>query len=391
MDSSDYRKVLDAMPEIGVYVIREDDHKVLYFNKRMRNALSEIAEGKVCSEIWKGSCANCPLLLIGERKTARSVSYNPFFGGEVDTAVARILWEDNIPAFAITVMPRHLYLEEERTADAQRDMQIAAVLKACYSLMNIVDIKSGNCERFRLNGAAGMEKTLVGDYYYFVQQALDRFVHPEDAENYRRMLSLEHLRETAATVDDYLVETCQYRTREASTRWIEQQIIYSRQEDTVTVNILGQDITKRKLKEEEQLQVLQDRAYIISSLSSLYFSTYYVNLESDTYRAVTQLGRVGDVLGGEVNCTAALRIYAENFIHPEDREKYLEIMSIENWQKNLRWWHPYMAMEYRKLPEGEEKDCEWVRATAVMARIGTDDLPKTVLYVAQDITETRKM
>ena len=31
--------------------------------------------------------------------------------------------------------------------------------------------------------------------------------------------------------------------------------------------------------------------------------------------------------------------------------------------------------------------CQLVRATAVMAQTGTDDMPKTVVYVARDITE----
>lgn len=52
-------------------------------------------------------------------------------------------------------------------------------------------------------------------------------------------------------------------------------------------------------------ELVEDWAYIISSLSSLFFSTYYLNLEQDTFRAVTQLRRVGDLLGNEVNCTAA--------------------------------------------------------------------------------------
>lgn len=288
----------------------------------------------------------------------------------------------------------HAVYEDEdarrESADAWRDAQLAAILKSRYSMMNTVDLKSGQCERLGLNKASGLEKTLIGDYHYYIQQALSRFVHPEDAEKCREVLSLEHLREKAETGEDGLMETCRYRTREEPVRWIEQQVIYVRQKDKATVHILGRDITGEKRREEERLQTLEDRAYIISSMSSLFFSTYYVNVENDTFRTVAQLSRVGDVLGSEVNCTAALRIYAENFVHPDDREKYLEVMNIQNWVENLRWWHPSVAIEYRKMPEetdNGEKDCEWIRATAILARIGTDDMPKTVIYVAQNITE----
>ena len=87
---------------------------------------------------------------------------------------------------------------------------------------------------------------------------------------------------------------------------------------------------------------------IIGSLSRLFSSTYYVNLEQDTYRAVIQLRRVGDVLGDEVSFTAGLQIYANHFIHPDDRREYLRVMSVDNLRRELRWWNPCVAVEYRR-------------------------------------------
>ena len=47
-------------------------------------------------------------------------------------------------------------------------------------------------------------------------------------------------------------------------------------------------------------------------------------------------------------------------------------------------------MEYRKLWEGEEPDSwEWVRATAVLALSDADDMPKTAVYVAQNMTDSQ--
>lgn len=100
------------------------------------------------------------------------------------------------------------------------------------------------------------------------------------------------------------------------------------------------------------------------------------------------------MLGSEVDCSEALRIYAENFIYPDDREEYLKVMNVQNWLQTLRWWQPFVALEYRKLPDAPLKDPKaysWVRATAVVAQIGMDDIPKTVVYVAQDISESKKV
>ncbi len=646
MESKDYEIILNSMPETAIYVIRQDNHSLLYFNKRVRTVSPEVRLGLTCHEVWTGSCVNCPLLTIQDRQESRSLSYNATFGGVVDMVATRMLWKDTIPAFVVSVTPRiessgyvyrkilrldlgrnrydvlkfdgatwlsrqgtenlsrefenlagsgmvhpedvarfraftdinHLrnalsgsksiltciyrrlyeqefrwnlvevvpafdYSEENQTAmfcvkdvhdtmreglereegnvrsrnallavseqsfgiyaihldsgivdpireegrdpkarfsdslvwddfiqeqiierlhpayqDAFRtkfskasllkakesgeqetellcqweiggayryisvtahlsaehgschqavismenmdeqirkelahskhDMQIAAILKSRFSTMTTVNLENGQCERIYLDSSSELKDAMVGDYNYYTQLLLPR-LYPEDMIHYSGMMSLEHLREKARATENYAEEICQYRTKDTPPRWLEQHIIYSRQNGRIVVNILGHDITDEKSKEDERLRAMQDRAYIISSLSSLFFSTYYIDIEQDTFRAVTKLGKAGDVLGSEVSCTAALQVYAENFIHPEDREDYLKVMDMSNLLQSLRWWQPYVSSIYRKLPENPaDKDYEWVRATVVLAQIGENDLPKTAVYVAQDITQT---
>ena len=383
MENTAYQDILDSMSGVGIYVIREDDHGILYYNRCMLEMSHSIRPGMACHEAWAGSCDDCPLRSIEQGKEGRSISYNEAFGGLVDIAASRMLWDGSIPAFVIMVAPHR------ETAGYSYHNQMVAILKSRFSIMNTVDLNSGQCRRMNLNETAEHLNTLVGDYEYYVKYALSGSVHPEDAENYRRLLSLEHLRETAAAAEDYLEEICQYRLKGEPVRWIELHIIYTPHADRGMVNILGQDITKMKSREAAEQQALQDRSYIISSLSSLFFSTYYVDLEHDTFRAVTQLSKVGDILGNEVNCDAALRIYADNFIHPDDRAEYLRVMNPEYWRRNLRWWKPSIALEYRKSPEYDTEECGRIRATAVIAQIGADDIPKTVVYLAQDITDSK--
>ena len=154
------------------------------------------------------------------------------------------------------------------------------------------------------------------------------------------------------------------------------------------------DLMDQKIKHEElwgaEPNATEDElSDIIGSLSRLFSSTYYVNLEQDTYRAVIQLRRVGDVLGNEVNYTSAIRIYAQYFVHPEDQAEYLQAMDVENLRRELRWWQPCVAVEYRRLedePGIPDDPWRWVRASVVLARTGPADLPLTAVYVAQDLT-----
>lgn len=278
----------------------------------------------------------------------------------------------------------------EQQLYAQRAMEMAAILHSRFKTMNTVDVESGRCQFMDLTQPASAES--IGDYGLFVQNAISSHVHPDDVGTFWKTLSLEHLRNTARGLDeDYKEEVCLYRRPdEGPVRWMEQRVIYSRQGERVAVHILGQDITREKCQEEARVRELEDRANIISSLSTLFFSTYYMDLEHDTFRPVTQLRHVGDLLGEVVQCSAALQIYANHFIHPEDRAEYLRVMNMQNLRQKLRWWQPYVAVEYRKLWEGEEPDSwEWVRATAVLALSDADDMPKTAVYVAQNMTDSQ--
>lgn len=270
----------------------------------------------------------------------------------------------------------------------KRDLQLAAILKSRFGTMNTVHLESGQCELLDLTQADGAENASLEDYERYFQKELEK-VHPDDRAEFQTVLALDHLRKQAAGTEDFEEEVCLYRLRSGPERWIERRVIYSRAGEQVMVNILGQDVTRQKQQEQARLRTLEDRAYIISSLSSLFFSTYYIDLEQDTFRPVVQLRRVEDVLGDEVNYSAGLQIYANHFIHPDDRAEYLRVMNVENLRESLRWWQPYEEVEYRLLPEepdSEGNGCRWVRATAALARTGEDDRPKTAVYVAQDIT-----
>lgn len=233
--------------------------------------------------------------------------------------------------------------------------------------------------------------------------ALEGAIHWEDAEQFVTFTRLDQLRRATAGKKEAL--TMIYRRKSGEDfRWNLMEVMPDRSGETRYVILCVKDVDdvfREGMEREgliarsrEMLRNLEDRAYIISSLSSLFFSTYYVDLEQDTFRTVTQLGKVGDVLGDEVNFTAALRIYANHFIHPEDREEYLRIMNVQNLRSVLRWWQPSVAVEYRKLSEepGEEgAECwSWVRATVMLARTVEGDLPKTAIYAAQDINDGRR-
>lgn len=103
---SDYKIMLDSLVTIGVYVIKESDHRILFYNKRVKEVSPNLKIGDICHEIWDGYCENCPLHVIGEKPYARTISYDDPFGKIVDITATRMLWKNKVPAFLIRVYPR---------------------------------------------------------------------------------------------------------------------------------------------------------------------------------------------------------------------------------------------------------------------------------------------
>ncbi len=646
METREYELILDSLQRTAVYVIREDNHQILYYNKRVREVAPNIEKGMVCHELWKGTCDNCPLLFIGDKKTARSVNYDDPFGKAVEIAATRIMWEETIPAFMIAVTPyagveNHVYhkvlrgnlttnsfsivkvdkeevrdlreymtsltnwfcgmsksgyvyeedieryenfvhfdnvkaelkkgakklsciyrrksgdkyrwhnleiipdfdysddnqkvmiclkdihdtfneglareevnirnqeiinslgetnfaiyvvdlqsgsvnivrttekirqnvdtekylwdnaikgksaeyispedrknvydqlslasmrtawkngeknktimcrvllhgemryisisvyfkesekrggyailtfrdVDEQTKRDLERnrnDRRMAAIIKSRYSILNTIDLETGICERVYLReGVAGRREE--GDYDYYVRKAYEETVAEADKEEFKKMLFLENLRENAKTVQDSREDIFQYRHKGADLLWTEEHVLYIQQEGKTVVNILGCDVTSEKLAEEYAYRESIEKASIINSLSSMFFATYYIDLENDIIRPVRQKTAVSNVLGDESNYTHAISLYAENFVSDDDREGYLEYVSCQRLRNILSTEQPVVALEYRMVPDKNNRRA-WIRASVVLAETESDGSPKRALYVAQDVTESK--
>ncbi|MCM1496691.1 MAG: response regulator [Bacteroides sp.] len=657
MEIKDYKMILDSMQLTGVYVIREDDHQILYFNKRMKEIAPGIETGIVCHELWPGSCANCPLLHIGDRKQNRSIGFDAPFGKMVDISANRIQWgEEEIPSFVLAISPHaetlsytydrilrgnlttdrfeiiksfpaeeadliqdHIPLSEwlkqfiekgyvyhddiERFQDFIRleylrealkngkeklvciyrrrvakgyrwytlevvpdpdysqqdqvvmlyvkdmhdiyresleleeiniqnqeiinslgeqnfgvyvvnlksgmsnavrvtddlkelvrqgilewdvllrevverylhpeykdrilstfsleslrkskeegrdklevlclrkhqgefryvsaaayfnnesnrespyvilalqdvdeqtrqeikrsrdDLRMAAIIKSRYNIMDTVDLDTGMFERLYLHEADEARRVQTGSYEAYIQKTVTEEVFEEDRTEFLRVRSLENLRNMARDVEDFSEISCRYRIKGPPVSWIKDHAFFVRYDKTVMVNILGRDITFEKLRESADQKLKRERALIINSLSDMFFATYFVDLDKNIFRMVTQMEAVGEILGeilgSEMNYREGIRAYAQRFVHPDDREEYLKHMDYDNLLVNLSEEHPMVAVEYQRIKSEADDSFQndgWIRATIILAE-AADGRPRKAIYVAQDITESKE-
>lgn len=525
MDIGNYEKILDAMQMTGVYVIREDDHRILYHNKHIQEVMPYIRPGMVCHEVWTGSCDACPLLTIGERQESRSIKFDTPFGRVVDTVASRILWEDSIPAFVITVTPHmeaasftyHKILRANLTKDhydivknifpedsnqptagclskwlekfAQsgkvyeedverftRFMELEHLCQALslgrktltctyrrrsqggyrWNIMEIapsfdytdtnqsvmiytrdvhdiyregleredinirsqemirslgeqnygiymIDLHTGTVSPLREDGELHLDvrpDPLLWDAY--ISEHIQPHLHEAYREEFVRKFALKALRQARETGEKKTELFCQRQTANRYA-YISVTAYIGEEKGKKSYAVLAlQDVDERMRqeiehmkREEEGRRAVQEKIDIIGSLSSMFSTAYYIDLQSNEYRKITQLDQVGEVLNQQTSYSTALRRYAELCVHPDDRPEYMRTLAAENLLNVLCEERPYIAVEYRwrrsNEPEADEDSLEyqWLRATAVQAQV-VDGKPKTVVFVTQDVTESKR-
>ena len=91
MDRNEYEKIIHAIPTTGIFIIREDNHEILYYNKRVKEISPCVHVGMPCHELGNHSCVNCPLLTIGDRQEHQALCYNSPFGEMADIVAVRTL------------------------------------------------------------------------------------------------------------------------------------------------------------------------------------------------------------------------------------------------------------------------------------------------------------
>lgn len=182
-------KIMDALSETAIYVIEQDTYKLLYFNRRVKEVSPEVELGKKCYKIWEGSCENCPILTIGDKKSHHTIHYNDPFGEVVDITADRVLWNDEIPAYVITVVPHKLNYEEQQGLEKIEKIyrnSLVTVFDECI-IANLTEDYYVNCQK-DLMWEGVPERGIFGKEN---RRYASLVVHPDDLETFFSYFSRE--------------------------------------------------------------------------------------------------------------------------------------------------------------------------------------------------------
>lgn len=255
MEISDYELLLDSLQMAGVYVIRKDNHQLLYFNKWMKKAVPDIRLGTVRHELWVNPVS-------GGRREIENENIDDAhpLKGTARIEAARVLWEKKIPVSVVTVTPHN-----ESTINQKEQEYISKNLGnlffAIYDINLQEDILHMVSQREKVKDILKMEMSFT--------EAIDiyskNFVHSDFREEYVRKMSRSNLMEK-------LNENCPFaaieyrRVKKNSGKmpegdgWVRATVIATEFQDGKPWKLLyvAQDITEVKKKEEMEHLMLKE-------------------------------------------------------------------------------------------------------------------------------------
>lgn len=103
--SEQMRRLLSGLGHVGAYVVKKDSRELLFCNDYLRQFSPDVKEGMFCHDASSVSCAYCPLPLVENGMSPTIVKPTSSFGCPASMTAVEILWEDHIPAYAITLVP----------------------------------------------------------------------------------------------------------------------------------------------------------------------------------------------------------------------------------------------------------------------------------------------
>ncbi len=315
MRTKDYKMILDSLQTTGVYVIREDSHEILYYNRHVEEVAPNIREGMICHEIWSGSCDNCPLINIGDKTEARAINYDDPFGRIVEITATRIMWENTEPAFLIMVTP---YTELDNYIHNK-------VLRANLTTDSFDIVKADEDEILDMHEYMDTLSNWLNGV------AACGYVYEDDLERYQRFVQLDSMRSELMKKDVTML-SCIYRRKAGDAyRWHTFEIIrdadYTDENQKVMIYVKDVDtVFKDGLAREETTVQNQE---IINILGEMNFAIYVVNLQSGDVNVVRMEENIKQNIGSNSAWDDVFQEKGMNYIAPESRREFWEMFSLD--------------------------------------------------------------
>ena len=322
-------ELLDVLGDTSIIVVRQQDHKILYANKKATQMNSELVENMICHGIWKEQCQDCPANNMNDKEYNKTVGYDEVTNSIVDICAMSILWKGTTKAFVVTLTP-HISIKEEEESEIARRW-LTPALSQIYEMTVVSNLNKNeyavfhNSNIFHLN-----EKGKVTDLIDIIGQKLNVV----QRENWNSVFSIEKLLNSFQQGNQKVLLELYF---EKEQKWFSCGCFLV--ESTYSKEILGimliRDITENKDREKEQQLQLEFTHTSMRGTSGKYLVT-----EEDIY-LLEGSQQYFELLGMNEKEYYGLKGKVLPWLQEEERRKYIQ-PAIENGKKRepLLWEAP---------------------------------------------------
>lgn len=373
--------MLDSLEEIAVYVIEQDTHRILYYNKRIQDVNGKVGLGKKCHEVFGENCSECPLLTIGDRRSSHVIHYRTSFGEVADVMANRTLWDGEIPAYVITVIPHKLEFEESQGLEQIERMytkSLVTVFNECI-IANLTQDYYVNCQKDRM----WTQIPVRGRFAKENENYARRVLHPDDWEAFSRFFSRDGMLRIFGEGKTQISKRLRRRMGDGTYHMVEFTATRIEQfgEDTWCV-LVFRDINEEYIQEQQKNEEIN---HLATAARIAYQMLIAVNLTKNSYHMIEH-DRFHTKRAPESGNFDELIALGVSTVAPEFQEEFIRKFSRKSLLEKFAGGEKQVSMEMRQI--GNDGEYHW-NATQVV-RIEspyTDDVLE--ITMTKDIDEER--
>lgn len=389
-----YENTRNLINSVGseIYVVDQNTYELYYYNNTAAKELRANRRGGTCYECFyerKQPCEHCVLPQFKENpstSTAGNIFCREDSGMMIETTASKTLWE-NQSAYIVT-MNEHIASPEEQEIKRKREYlekRYAFIYShSCDSIFD-VDIEDDHYEMTIINKQQDWAQLpLNGNYMEMLENALERHVLPEDRERVRNKFSIRRLKKRARNHENVITDTFYVYTKDGTIRCKEVRAFLMEEEGKRVVVATYYDVTEQRKKETQDLLEKQKLHRAVVNVYPLVLS---INVTQNTYLLLAQGSMVfrthleGEIFSNSILDTAL-------FIHPQDRDYFLQSFDRENLRKQFSGNTNEFITEVRQM--GQDGNYHWL--SLVVIRIDNPLNEDLLLYMfGRDIDSRKEM
>ncbi len=284
MAGDNLSQLLDALPDTSISVIEESTHKLLYCNRRCREAgHGKAVPGALCHEVWPTLCGSCPLKALGENGAGQVVAYDPRREQAVDLKAQRLLWNGSIPAVAVSAAPHRQDLREAQ-GPRKVEQMYAQSLVTVFGECVIADLTADqyfNCQKDVLWTDIPQQGNFAAENRSYARKV----VHPDDQSLFERYFSREGMLRAFSAGKRSVTKRLRRRVADGAYHMVEftaARVVLPDEADVWCVLVFRDIQEEYQLARQRSLEMRQ----LATAASFAYEMLIAVNLTRNTYHMI---------------------------------------------------------------------------------------------------------